>query len=365
MGLTLLCTGYLSFLCFDTSLDPEDVRLYISLGYYGFLEYAYAYWSRHLDKALSCQLQEDALREVSEAVAILIDMYWTEPQTKITTPKSVLGRIKLLQKDGNSEKIATAVHIARKQLYPSTKVAPEEHVLKLHQVVQRIRSALEDHASAAKDPGKFRLMYGSHIFKCPRVNCCYFYNGFTSKQERDDHEPKHERSYFCSFPGCHFAVIGCATLAELRKHDNDFHGMINLNDDAEYPELPPEKTSFDCPTCGATFTRKHNLNTHNRLKHGGPNVARFVCKACGKNFGRQGDWTRHETTAHSDAKSFVCGGVLKSGSRWGCGRVFNRGDTLNRHWKSKHGQACLLTKQAEEASESSTPLGPSTQTFHD
>lgn len=161
------------------------------------------------------------------------------------------------------------------------------------------------------------------------------------------------------------AILGCTTLRELHRHENEYHGSFNLDDDEqEYPEMSPEKTSFQCTQCDAKFTRNNNLKIHMR-KHIAPNEKAFICPQCGKSFARLGDRTRHESTTHSSAKIFACGGTLQDGTPWGCGREFNRGDMLNRHWKSEKGKTCISAKQKEEADDAistsrSTSVQPST-----
>jgi DNA-directed RNA polymerase subunit RPC12/RpoP len=358
-SLTLLCVGYLCFPCFDIANRQDAIQLYLSRGHYGLLDYAYAYWSRHLDKALSVQPTEDTINEMVESVSLFVDMYWNNLEVSVSVPRSLMNRLQPLQRAENFQNIASTVHQARQQLHVVTNISTDQQLLTLVRVLNQVRAAVEEEALSTSDPEMFKQMYGTDVFKCPRVNCIRFYEGFPSRQERDEHVPKHERSYFCSFSGCHMATLGCATLKELQKHDADYHGTMTLNDDDEdFPEMPPEKTSFDCETCKATFTRKHNLKNHIRIKHTSTNVESFLCSTCGKKFARLGDRTRHESTAHSDAKKFICGGALSNGTPWGCGRVFNRGDVLSRHWKSEKGKACILPKQEEEALQTSisTPV---------
>jgi uncharacterized Zn-finger protein len=328
------------------------------------MDYAYAYWARHLDAFLRVQESKDTLKEISEAVEVFIDLYWTQSLTKTVPPKTFLARWEALSSNRNFDKLVVAAHLAHKQLIASTAHSPDLQALTLHNTFIKVRENLESEVPSATGTAKLQSIYGKDIFKCPRVNCIRFYNGFPSKDERDNHIGKHERSFFCSFSGCPMATFGCSTLKELHKHETEHHGTFDYDDDeAEYPELPPQKVSFDCTECDAKFTRKHNLQIHIRGRHtqSGSKPA-YVCSTCSKSFVRKGDRTRHETATHSDAKSFVCQGKLKDGSDWGCGSVFNRGDMLNRHWKSKKGQACVLQKQNEEDADnasSSVSLQPS------
>jgi hypothetical protein len=350
-ALALLCISYLGFEGFDLSNDDIDLSDYVPSGYYGFMDYAYAYWSRHLDACLRLQQCKDTIADLSEVAEVFIDLHWTQPQTKTVIPKSFLARWELLKDNRNFDKLVLAGYVAHRQLIASTAHAPNMQVLRLHSNLTEIRDCLEVMGSPVNTTEKLRSMYGKEIFKCPRVNCVRFYSGFGSKQQRDDHVPKHERSFFCSVPACAMALLGCVTLKELQKHETEYHGMIDLDDDeGGYPEPLPEKVSFDCRQCGAKFTRNNNLKIHMR-SHYAPNEKKHVCPTCGKSFNRNGERTRHIATTHSNAKSFVCGGVLKDASSWGCGHYFTRGDMLKRHWKSAKGKACMLRKQQEEEAE--------------
>lgn len=243
--------------------------------------------------------------------------------------------------------VAVYRYLARKRLNAATASPPEEQALSLNEVHTRFRALLESCLISTSDQKQFRQRWGGDIFKCPRLNCTRFYNGFPTAQLRDDHVARHERSYFCSFPSCPTSKFGCATLKELQKHETEYHGTFDLDDD-ELPETPPEKQSFVCEQCSTSFTRKHNLKIHMRT-HIAPNEKNFPCATCGKAFARQGDRTRHESRSHSTPKSFVCGGTLENGKQWGCGKSFNRGDMLTRHHKSEKGRACRLPLEAVDA----------------
>ncbi|CAI6242163.1 unnamed protein product [Periconia digitata] len=359
MSLTLLSIGYLSMQCFDSSTSDDEVNLFISLGYYGFLDYAYAYWSRHLEKSLSLGQPQESISELTEAIQQFVEYNWIEPTSKLNVPKSLYDHLKPLETASNYNDVVSAIYLARKQLHSSAKSIHDDDNFRLKEALKRVRDCLEGEISETTTPETFKLMYGSQIFKCPRPNCTLFYNGFPTKQLRDEHVPKHERLYFCSFSGCAIATIGRATLKELQKHEKDAHGSINIDDEDEdeYPELPPEIVSFVCEICNASFTRKHNLKNHTRTKHSqGTGSQNFICQTCGKAFARQGDCTRHKSTAHSATMKFKCGGTLSDGSAWGCGKEFSRGDILSRHWKSEKGQRCFLPKQLDDERGNSTPI---------
>jgi hypothetical protein len=359
LELANLCIGYLSFPGFDSDNDDADCAVFISLGYYGFCDYAYAYWAHHLDACARLKRSASDLDEIREAAEVFIDMHWSEPQTKTIVRKSFVERWKPLENNNNIEKLVLAGYLAYRQLVASSKINSDEQVLSLHQTIAKVRQRLENDFTSTRwtttnEPDRFLTIYGDDVFKCPRVNCMRFYKGFRTRSLRDEHVPKHERSFFCSFPSCPMGTFGCATLKELQRHETEYHGTFNFDEDElDFPELPAEKSSFQCSQCDAKFTRNNNLKIHMR-KHNAPNQKAFICTQCGKSFARLGDRTRHESTTHSNAKTFACGGSLQNGSTWGCGREFSRGDMLSRHWKSEKGKMCLRSKEEEEAATSST-----------
>lgn len=351
LSLALLSIGYLSMPCFRGDISQDDIRLYISLGYYGFMDYAYAYWSRHLEKSVSTEQPECRITELTEVVQNFMDMHWVEPKSKITVPKSLQHRLKALEHVKSQDSILCSVYLARKQLQSATKINQDEYFLKVKNVLERVRVRLEE-GPAVSTSMNFNWMYGFNQFKCPRPYCTFFYDGFRSEKSREDHVSKHERLFFCSISGCPVAELGCATFRELRKHEGKDHSNLIFDDEEEeeYPEEPPEVVSFVCSVCQASFTRRHNLNNHTRIAHNQGDALNFICQACGKAFARPGDRTRHESTSHSATNQHTCGGLLKDGSQWGCGKEFSRRDILKRHWKSEKGIKCYLPKQSEDQS---------------
>ncbi|CAI6727742.1 AIF_HP2_G0044660.mRNA.1.CDS.1 [Saccharomyces cerevisiae] len=52
-------------------------------------------------------------------------------------------------------------------------------------------------------------------------------------------------------------------------------------------------------------------------------------------------------------KRYVCGGKLKDGKPWGCGKKFARSDALGRHFKTESGRRCITPLYEEARQEKS------------
>lgn len=364
--------------------DTPDITALALRGYYGFMDYAVAHWVRYVEEAASGADEGDAMiKDLAESLMALLDLHFTAPTKHLPVSKGNKERLQVFESLARFHDLEEAVVWARKELTFFGEARESERALDLGFVVGNVRSELERAINGAgngtsKDAHDLEAMYGPKPFKCSRLSCRYFYDGFTTAQQREQHHDKHLLPFRCTVVGCPRSSLGMASKRELEKHIRDTH-MAPEDDDfpdldepsaEEEPVAPeddesssldepsgqggtarpaisqrheaapkakrPRVTEWTCDVCSKVFRKKFNLQSH-MATHS--NEREFCCRMCDLSFARASDRNRHEKT-HQEP-GFTCGGELPDGQRWGCGQKFVRADTLQNHLRTAAGQACL------------------------
>lgn len=129
-------------------------------------------------------------------------------------------------------------------------------------------------------------------FKCTRVTCRYFSEGFKDDKSRNRHVNIHERPYQCEIPDC-LGAEGFANQKDLEKHTRTFHPDISDLAEKFVSTVTTKRgnTNHACSICGKTFSRSYHRRDH-ELSHKGERP--HECAECGKAFTRLNDLTRHQ-----------------------------------------------------------------------
>ncbi|KAI1777216.1 hypothetical protein F4818DRAFT_409587 [Hypoxylon cercidicola] len=342
--LALTSVGYLTFPELDLTRKKEESENDILEGRLAFLDYASACWAIHLQAGLPNHDEPENLVSLIETLEAFIDLHWSSNAKSLAISNHTRESLETLSKSESFDKILQAVGWSKKQLSKSGQGPSEDEALDLSRIILHLRTILERFNEQLAQDEKERLQryYGTKWFKCPRVSCFFYHEGFNSIVERNHHVSRHERPFMCIVNGCHMATFGCVTENDLKAHLFDYHG-IDFLDDTEFPE--PKKpangsskrnASYGCHLCTKKFTRQFNLRSHLRTHN---EEKPFVCSYCEMKFTRRSDCLRHEIV-HGE-KKLKCSGPLEDGTSWGCGKLFSRGDKLGAHLRSKTGQKCI------------------------
>ena len=135
-----------------------------------------------------------------------------------------------------------------------------------------------------------RYYDGERPFKCTRITCRYFSEGFKDKSLRQKHVNVHDRPYQCEVLYC-VGAEGFANQRDLEKHKRAFHPDMSDLADVFIAANPNRATNHACSICGQTFTRNFARKNH-ELSHLGEKP--HECAECGRAFTRRSDLKRHQ-----------------------------------------------------------------------
>jgi len=183
---------YLSTPGCSTDANPEKIPGHLLSGHYSFLDYAVACWSIHLQRSASLLREDGKNKELlGESLGVFLDLQWADDATANPLSIQMEERLKSFQTYSFYVQLAQALVAARKQLGPYGKGPSEGEPLNLNRVVAAVRGFQE----ATVQNSQLREFYGEKWFRCPRLNCVAFYDGYHTASQRDQHISKHERPY--------------------------------------------------------------------------------------------------------------------------------------------------------------------------
>jgi hypothetical protein len=133
---------------------------------------------------------------------------------------------------------------------------------KLSKTLQRNRQLLESLSS--KSSIDLSMRYGDYPFRCPKVLCFYFHEGFKDAKVRDNHIKRHERPFHCSVDNCSTNGLGFASNNALEKHMRTFHpDQCDLSESfVQLSRRNVEHARWPCSLCSKSFVRQSILKDH-------------------------------------------------------------------------------------------------------
>jgi hypothetical protein len=237
---TELCLTYLSMPAFSSNRSPDEIKTYADLGTYAFVEYAIVSWTAHLEHVLENYPFHGLSQSIITSLAKFFACHWKAPKKRSRPTKSIqrltshityLGPL-----CGQIRDSMSAMHCLQ-----TNNLQDSEHIetLDLFTSIIRIRYQIEASASDSQTRPDLEVYYGKQLFKCPRIYCKWYHEGFAAPNLRGLHVQKHERAHLCPKTVCLYAILGYPTAKELEKHIKEAHTEGPTVDD--FPD-PVEQT---------------------------------------------------------------------------------------------------------------------------
>lgn len=235
---------------FDDELDAYELSLHVQAGHFAFFDYSLVNWIPHLqaslegnDRGVSSGPNQCDVIEFAENLSQFLDLHWMEPKKKSRATKSMISAIKCLPQLDRSQQNRLLQTLSSAHGLVSSDVQDPTclEASRLYNILRKVRLTIEGLASDPSAQGRIEHYYGKHVFKCPRLHCKWFYEGFGSAVKRDERVSKHDRAFYCPYVGCAHAVLGCKTEGELELHYESYHKPSATVDDFPPPPPPPPR----------------------------------------------------------------------------------------------------------------------------
>lgn len=312
----VLCLRYLSHQCFEKSLPAGHREAFVKRGFYAFQDYAIPEWFEHLRDMLenwTTILQGSDGPKYRFKISRVVQAFYAKYRTGLET---VTEEQKGQEAELSAEAMRECEALTGEQFYQPLLVI-WKHVLRHHKqhnkkasqvsikelgeglketrkVLEGMHDRLDDTEGTPPKP-TLREYYGSHVFKCTRATCAFFYEGFEGEKARKHHNSRHDRNFFCEEPGCHFGSFGFISSQDRNRHYKMRHAE-RAAQATGFPDLSRSQRrrdpKFQCDDCPKSFTRKAALTAHVDSAH----LMRrpYECSTCEKKFVRNNDRRRHE-----------------------------------------------------------------------
>ena len=301
--LTVLCLKYLCLLSLSNGYDEHERRDKAKRGWFSFQDYACSQWHSHVATVImACRdlfFDEHHGQEHEEMFGSALHDFIETHRGELTTElhpdfeqiSSELARFSRLSFHGNLLLLWNHIYTHQKGTYDDRNTVG---IAQLDKALLENRSTLEEHFKPSSEAclgDTIGDYYGPNLFKCKRVLCKFFYQGYDRKKDRETHDSRHVRPFLCPV-NCSLAPIGFSSNKDKERHVRTYHP-----DQSEGPSvfeaLRPRTGSseFTCNLCGKKFTRKITLKGHERSHFG---ERPYSCSICPKAFARLNDCRRHE-----------------------------------------------------------------------
>ena len=225
--LTACCLEYLGSSPLALSTSDEEVEERLKEGYFAFHEYASVYWFHHL-----LYVNEHRFVDDSDFCTRLADRF-----RKFVERYATAESIQLSEVSGHPAQILSLLKKVPEKATDRNKCFDIEW--RTLRIRRQLECLAEHLGPGTAERRSIHVMYGMRLFKCPKLDCKMFLEGFATRALRDKHIDQHDRPYLCVRRGCPFQSLGFETGNQLERHIKNAH--ITEEDSEMLFPPPPRK----------------------------------------------------------------------------------------------------------------------------
>jgi hypothetical protein len=297
-----LCLQYLTFPCFDTNEhdDENELRRLMLEGHFAFQDYAVAKWFYHVNAFVKSgqNFLNDAVDSYIhlDALTTAVDDFMTRYEEEdwgaglVENCKSDCSAFEEYRVHENLLLLTSHIYTFQQKGFEARhKIS----IKSLSTALERNRKLLEELPAKLNDSEKeayCKFYDDKRKYKCTKITCRYFSQGFSDKKAKKKHIDLHDRPYRCEVSEC-LGGDGFTNEKDLKNHTRAYHPEMSDLADTFTSTLKRAKAAHACTICGQTFTRNFHRLDHEKSHRG---ERPHACPECGRAFTRMNDLKRHQ-----------------------------------------------------------------------
>jgi hypothetical protein len=181
-------------------------------GYYSFLDYAALYWVDHLEEWIPTGSYTGLVNSIEELIQEFLQNFWWKSENCTAVPSEVRTKFAHFKACEFFDQLKKATFNWKKLQKAYGAEGVDSESAELVQRICKVRKVLEKTIISSKGNDILErslvTFYGPELFKCPRISCKHFTDGFLTEEARDQHFQKHNRSFTCTYSGCPLELWG-------------------------------------------------------------------------------------------------------------------------------------------------------------
>ncbi|PSN71159.1 hypothetical protein BS50DRAFT_546300 [Corynespora cassiicola Philippines] len=303
--LATLCLEYLTLGIFEVDEESEsvnaEIREQILDGYLVLQDYAISKWPYHvnafIERAGELDGQsdrEERLERFANALNDFMQRYQEDEEWEEQNVPECERKCARFENDDFYDRLLQLVSHIFKYYIKGSEARHKISLGSLQEALDRNRKLLEEFPSSlkGKDLERYREFHDDvRRYKCARITCRFFSEGFKDSKAQKKHHNIHERPFHCDAPSCLGSDLGFSNNPDLEKHKRVFHPEMTDLADTFNSNKKKAASNYPCSICGKTFTRRFHQRDHENSHRG---EKPFACPECGRPFTRKNDLRRHQ-----------------------------------------------------------------------